>query len=293
MSPLALILIVASTFMHAGWNLLIRHGRREATFVSRVLLLVAAAGLIPAAVSELAARSLPPTAWACVAGAGLCCGVYYYGLVRAYGHSDFTVVYPVARALPVLMVALADVLRGRSPTQAGWLGMGLVVGGCLLTPLHSFRGFALRRYLNRASVWIALTALGTVGYTLLDKFAAEVVSPGPATAARYGYVFFLFSFMCYSLLRRLRPIRQEAGGSPGWRLPVLAAALNFGAYWLVLWAYQLGRHASYIVAFRQFSIVIAVVLAFAIFKERGLVVRLTGTFLLLAGLMLIALWGGQ
>jgi len=293
LSPLALILIVASTFMHAGWNLLIRHGRREATFVSRVLLLVAAAGLIPAAVSELAARSLPPTAWACVAGAGTCCGIYYYCLVRAYGRSDFTVVYPVARALPVLLVAFADMLRGRCPTPAGWVGMSLVIGGCLLAPLHSLRGFALRRYLNRASLWILLTALGTVGYTLLDKFAAEVVHRGPATAARYGYVFFLVSWVVYEALRRLRPIQQAAGRPPGWGLPILAAGLNFGAYWLVPWAYQLARHASYILAFRQFSIGIGVVLAFAIYKERGLGVRLTGTFVLLAGLVLIALWGGQ
>ena len=77
----------------------------------------------------------------------------------------------------------------------------------------------------------------------------------------------------------------------GWKLPALAACMNFGAYWLVLWAYQLSPQASYIVAFRQFSIVIGTVLAFAIYKEQGLVVRLAGTFLLTSGLVIIGLWG--
>ncbi len=49
--------------------------------------------------------------------------------------------------------------------------------------------------------------------------------------------------------------------------------------------------ASYIVAFRQFSIVIGTVLAFAIYKERGLIVRLAGISLLTSGLVIIGLWG--
>lgn len=76
-----------------------------------------------------------------------------------------------------------------------------------------------------------------------------------------------------------------------WDKPALAALLNFGAYWLVLWAYQLSRRAGYVVAFRQFGIIIAVLVAFAVFREQGKSVRLTGTLLITAGLALIAIWG--
>ncbi|GAH62752.1 unnamed protein product, partial [marine sediment metagenome] len=79
----------------------------------------------------------------------------------------------------------------------------------------------------------------------------------------------------------------------GLRLPLLAAVLNYGAYSLVLWAYQMTARAGYIVALRQFSIVIGVVLAFAIYKERGRGVRLTGSLVTTAGLVVIALWGGR
>ena len=43
-----------------------------------------------------------------------------------------------------------------------------------------------------------------------------------------------------------------------------------GAYWVCPWGFQLGGRVSYIVAFRQFSIVLAVAAAFVIYKECGL-----------------------
>jgi uncharacterized membrane protein len=80
--------------------------------------------------------------------------------------------------------------------------------------------------------------------------------------------------------------------SLGWGITIFAACMNFGAYWLVLWAYQLSQRASYILAFRQFSIVIGVILAFVIFREKGVVIRLSGTFMITLGLLLIGFWGG-
>jgi len=290
MNPLVVALVLCSTFMHAGWNLLARRQRSETAFFKRMLTAIVLIGFVPAVLSEMQARSLTPMAWACVAGSGCCCGAYYLFLARAYESSDFTVVYPVARALPVLFVGIGDVLRGKHLTPIGWLGILLVVCGCLLAPLHSFRDFAVRRYLNRTSLWMLLTAIGTTGYTLLDKVASEVVQQGPATAARYGYVFFLISGVAYAVFLKASKTDGQNPNSVGWKLPALAACMNFGAYWLVLWAYQLSPYASYIVAFRQFSIVIGTVLAFAIYKEQGLVVRLTGTFLLTSGLVLIGLW---
>ena len=138
---------------------------------------------------------------------------------------------------------------------------------------------------------MVLTALGTVGYTLLDKIASESIQQGPATAARYGYMFFLVSCGVYTAFLRIFRTGKQSSNPVGLGIPTLAACLNFGAYWLVLWAYQLSRQASYIVAFRQFSIVIGVVLAFIIYKEKGLAVRLTGMFVLTSGLILIGLWG--
>jgi len=290
MSQFVVVLLICSCFMHAGWNLLARRKRDEVAFFSRMLILVALIGFVPATVSELLTRSLPPKAWACVAGSGVFCGFYFFFLALGYESADMTTVYPVARGLPVLMVGLGDMFRGRYPTSAGWLGMILVVCGCFLSPLESIRDVSIRRYLNRTSLWMFLTALGTVGYTMLDKIASEVVVQGPATAARYGYVFLTVSCVTYMVLLRVFKRHRRHSDAVGWWLPFLAGGLNFGAYWLVLWAYQLSRHASYIVAFRQLSIVIGVVLAFAIYKERGLVVRLAGAFTITAGLIIIGLW---
>ena len=292
MNPTTIILILLSCLMHAGWNLLARRGRREATCMRRMLVAIAAAGFFPALISEMHALSLTPTAWFCVLGSGVCCGFYYFGLARSYQSSDFTTAYPLVRALPVLLVGLGDLALGRYPSGPGWIGMALVVAGCLLAPQRSFRDLRLRHYLHRSLWWALLAALGTVGYTLLDMQAAAVVSRGPATAARYGYFFFLISAAVYMGLVQLRGTRDTGAEKTGWWLPTLAAVLNFGAYWLVLWAYQLAQHASYVVAFRQFSIVLGVIIAFAAFREKGLFVRLSGTFLITAGLVLIALYGG-
>lgn len=293
MNSFTMALVLGSTFMHAGWNLLARKYRAETGFFfSRMLLVIVSVGLVPAAVSEALTHSLNLKAWLCVVGSGFCCGVYFFCLARAYQSSDFTTVYPVARALPVFLVGVGDVLRGRYPTELGWIGMFLVISGCFLAPLYSFRDFHVRSYINRQISWMLLTALGTVGYTLLDKVASEVVLQGPATAARYGYIFFLVSYLSYGAFLRVFERGKDFSDSLGWGITILAACMNFGAYWLVLWAYQLSRHASYIVAFRQFSIVIGVILAFAIFREKGLIVRLTGTFMITLGLFLIGLWGG-
>jgi len=291
MNPFVIALILISTGMHAGWNLLARYRRSEADFFSRMLMVVVLMGFVPGIVSEALTHSLTSTAWVCVLGSGGFCGLYFFCLARAYASSDFTTVYPVARAMPVFLVGMGDVARGIYPTAIGWVGMVLVIGGCFLAPLTSFRDFNARAYLNRTSLYMLLTAVGTVGYTLLDKIASEVVLRGPATAARYGYIYFLISFVAYRILVWIFRAEGRESYTVGWRFPFCAAFLTFGAYWLILWAYQLSRHASYIVAFRQFSIVIGVILGFVIYKEQGVVIRVAGTSMITLGLVLVGSWG--
>jgi uncharacterized membrane protein len=86
-------------------------------------------------------------------------------------------------------------------------------------------------------------------------------------------------------------LERGSGQRAFWVRASIAAIMGFGAYWLILWAYQLSPYASYIVAFRQFSIVIGTVIAFLYYKEGGVVVRLTGALLITSGMVLIAGWG--
>jgi drug/metabolite transporter (DMT)-like permease len=167
----------------------------------------------------------------------------------------------------------------------------LVAAGCILVPQRSLNEMRLQNYFNKASLWMLLAALGTVGYTLLDKIAAEVIKQGPATAARYCYFYFALSYIPYAILLKFFKPERESSTSKEWMMAGIATVFGFGAYWLVLWAYQLSPYAGYIVAFRQFSIVIGAVLAFIIYKEGGIKVRLSGALMITAGLVLIAGWG--
>ncbi len=291
MSLIVITIIFISTFMHAGWNLLARYTHAERDFYFKMLLITLLVGFIPAVWSEVVTSSMTTTAWWCVIGSGISAALYLFFLAKAYESSDFSIVYPVARALPVIFVAVIDVLRGRELTTFGWVGVILVAAGCIFVPQSSFKDIRLSNYLNIATLWMLFAALGTVGYTLLDKIAAEVVQQGPATAARYGYFYFAISFFPYIGFLKLSKPAHQARSRRDWGLAVIGALFGFGAYWLILWAYQLSPVASYIVAFRQFSIVIGAVFAFVVFKEQGAAVRLSGALLIVTGMLLIAILG--
>ncbi len=287
-----IILVIVSALLHAGWNLLAKHQRSQISFFSRMLLIVLLVGLGPGIISEIYSRSIPPLSWLCMIGSAVCLSIYMYGLGKAYGRSDFTIVYPVVRGLPVLLTGLFDVLRAHLPTFAGWIGMLCVVSGCMLAPQKSFKKVRMRRYLNSGVFWMLLSALGSVGYSVLDKIAQENVTAGAGSAFRYSY--FLYALWCvaYRLLIGLQKVTdEERGRDPGWKFPALAAFCTYLSYSLILWAYQMVEKVSYVVAFRQLSIIFGVVAAFLIFKERGLSTRLTAAFLLAGGLVIISFWG--
>ncbi|MAE63808.1 MAG: hypothetical protein CMJ18_06005 [Phycisphaeraceae bacterium] len=279
--------------MHAGWNLLVKHGGDESVFLRRMMIVHGVAGLLPFVVAEFLLDPLVPTAWPFFLGSGACCGVYLLGLDRGYRATDFTVVYPVARAMPVLLVAVVEIPMGRVPTDPGWIGLILVAIGCVLAPLTSFGGFHPRAYLNRAVVWIVLAGLGTVGYSLIDNAAASSLDEldGLIPALRYGYWYFFVSAIIYLALARCVVGPPADDRSIGWLRPSFAAAMCFVGYSLIIWVYQDTEQVSYVVACRQFSIVIGVVAAFVIFRERGVFVRVTAAVLITSGMLVIAAWG--
>lgn len=288
---LPLVLVLVSTFMHAGWNLLAREQRGRDIFLP-LLLIVGAVGFFPALIAEWQGAPILPIIWQHILIAAVFQALYYFGLFKGYRSGDFTVVYPVARSLPVLVLALVDLIRGNTPSLIGGLGMGLITVGCVLAPLESWRGFSLTHYGNKTMVWIGVTALGMIGYTLVDRAAAAQMHTGLDTALRYGLWETIATAGAYFVLLKWmnQPLIQIEGRAV-WRRVTLAGVLMFGAYSLVLRAYQMPVPISYIVALRQFSIVLGVVAGAFLFHEPAPRWRISMALLIVAGVILISVWG--
>lgn len=284
-------MVLCSAVIHAAWNLLVRSQRTSYTFL-RATLIVAAVGLGPALVAEFLGTPFPRPVWGYLTLAGVFQAGYYFGLSRGYQSGDFTVVYPVARVVPTLLVAAIDVAQGRTVAPAGWLGILMVSMGCLIVPLESTRAFRLANYRKQALAWAMLAALGTAGYTAVDHAAAGLLRPGIWEAVRYQVFEAAFSTVAYWLI--LRGLRQGDTGGEGlaaWKVPAIVGVGIFAAYSLVLWAYQLTPQASYVVALRQISIVIGAVAGAFLFKEPARAMRIGAAALIVLGAACIALAG--
>jgi drug/metabolite transporter (DMT)-like permease len=318
MPPLAVSLVLFSTLLHASWNLLAKRGSSAPALFPRVLMAVAVPGVLIGVLGEWRGASLLATAWPFLLVAGMFQASYFLGLTMGYRTGDLSLVYPLVRALPVLLVSGFDVLRGQVPGAAGWLGLALVLGGCLLVARPAGARRADRppeqrpRWHGTAIGWAALAALGTVGYTVADKLAADAITAagqaGGVTAFRYGLweftitaAYYLSSLALWDRLRR-RPASRAATGpaarspfaaEPGrWPVTVLIATLMLVTYALVLWAYQMSWQTSYVVALRQFSIVAGVVGGALLLGEAARTARIAGAVVIVAGVAAITFAGG-
>ena len=286
-----LILTFLSTGLHASWNLIAR-SQRSTDFFLRLSLLITAIALAPTVLAEIYDAHILSAVWRQLIVAGCFQSIYYLGLSRGYMTGDFAVVYPLSRAAPVLAIAILDVARGEAPTFFGWLGLALTAIGCVLAPLTSLQDFTLARYWNKTSLWIALAAIGTIGYTAADSDAAKLIASGPIAAIRYQVFEISIATIAYtSILVVLRtPIRVKGGWSD-WRPVGIAAAGLFFSYVLILWAYQFSTPASYILAIRQLGVVLGVAAAAILVREPAARFRLVAASLITAGIICIGLGG--
>src|SRR2546429_233107 len=124
----ALLLVLGAAVCHSAWNLLVKTDARRLQIQSGAL--VVGVVLCSPALLIHPLTEVSRSAWAAILLSGVFETAYVFALTAAYGAGDLSLVYPVARGTPpLLVVPLAVVLLGERPSAQGLAGIGLVVVG--------------------------------------------------------------------------------------------------------------------------------------------------------------------
>ena len=299
----AIILVLLSVSMHATWNFLSKKSRSSAAFfcISSFSAALCWCWVIPH--YGFAANALQSKALILWGVSLFFETLYFVGLFKAYSSTDMSLAYPVARALPVLLIAgvTAIIYPGRYPNAWGMAALLIVCCGCLLMPLKHFSDFSLKNYTRKSMRYILLAAIGTTGYTLTDSELVKMCasSAGYDSATASYLLTFVVNFglgVTMALLVIFKKSEQEnfkylISSVKNFVYPAIAGILSSLAYALVLAAMTKVTQLSFLQAFRQMSLPIGLLLGIIILKEPAHRPKLAGITLIVTGLVLIAFLG--
>ena len=300
MQSQAILLIVISAFTHAGWNLVGKHERPTLTFFM-VALSFGCLALLPVVWSQLhLIAQFPKAVWIPLLAGGVFQTLYHASLAGAYRCGELSVVYPMARALPLVFVAMGSILLGRG-SEISMLCLGgclLIVAGCLVLPLATFRDFKPSSWLNASAPLALAAALATVGYSFMDDHCMRLISDhlqGESSTFRLALLY-LFIQTVIALAMMIPPAISNASEraevtrlTPKRLRNAIVTGLGIvGTYSLVLTAMTYASDVTYIVAFRQLSIPIGAILGVVLLGEKQTIPKAVGLGTISIGLLLVA-----
>ncbi|MCW8346916.1 EamA family transporter [Vibrio sp. ZSDZ65] len=292
----AVLLVVFSALLHAGWNVLGKSNNGSGYSFTLGASLAPFILLLPYLVwclSVIGFNNLTLSFWSLLFFSAVGQVVYLVGLLRAYNLGDIGVIYPIARALPVLMVGVITVAIGQALTFNAWLGFSILTLGCLLVPMRHFKDFRLRSYVNLSVFWAFIAAVGTTIYSVVDKQALSWLQyETDGLSSHQVAIFFLgmqFAAIAIVLITwlLLTGKRHELALTWQYRYRSATAGIMMAlTYGMVLFAMTMVDNVSYVVALRQVSIIFGVLMGIWFLNEKWFYTRGVGVSLVLVGLLI-------
>ncbi|CAL9602416.1 hypothetical protein SUDANB95_05419 [Actinosynnema sp. ALI-1.44] len=278
MSPVAVLLVVAAAFAHAGWNLAAKRVRDGGALFVWVNALSSAVLLVPVVLLT----ATPTWDWVVpLVGSGVVHLAYFLLLQRGYATGDMSVVYPLARGTgPLLTVVAAVAFFGERPHVVGLVGAAAVVVGVMVI---GSAGGAHGSRLAGVGYGLATGAMIAI-YTLWDAHAVTAAAIAPL-ALTAGSSVTESVLLAPCALKRRREVARLV--RTYWREVCVVAVLSPAAYVLVLFAMRIAP-VSLVAPARELSIVVGSVLAWLVLGEPNPVRRLSGAVVVVAGVAAIA-----
>ncbi|MFK0108569.1 EamA family transporter [Streptomyces sp. NPDC091217] len=273
------VVVLAAAVLHAVWNALAHAMPNKLAGFTLINLAFVGVSAVWVCFTPLPGSA----AWPFIAASTVLQIAYQALLLQAYKLGDFGQMYPVARGVAPMLVAVVSVsVLGQDLSARALTGVLVISAGLVALALAD--GLP-----DRTQMPALMAALGTgvmiASYTVVDGTGVR------RSDTVFGYIAwgFLLQGMLFcagafalggrGLRHRLRdaPVRGFTGG-----------LLSLTAYGLVVWAQDHGDLAS-VAALRETSIVIAALLGTAFFHERLGGRRLAASATVVVGIALLQL----
>ncbi|MCP5038054.1 MAG: EamA family transporter [Rhodobacteraceae bacterium] len=270
-------IVILAAFMHALWNAMVKGAGDKTVMLGLIALGHVLIGTVLVTISTPPDISVMPYV---IATTVIHWG-YYYLLNVAYRLGDLSVVYPIARGLtPVLIAIGALIWVGEVLSFEAWAGLGLVSVGIMV--------LAAGILAKNAPMTAILAALGVAltiaAYSVVDGIGVRISGSIPGYI---GWIFLAEGFVATFVFLKFWP-RVKATSPGNIRLGIVGGLISGGAYGLVLYA---KAHAALgiVSALRETSVIFAAIIGVLWFGEGPVRRRIFSAVIVLAGVVLIGL----
>ena len=292
MQPLAIILVLLSAAMHALRSYFTKQALDKQAFVWWYEVF----GLLFFAPVFLFVLFHQPDPIVIVAPyivlSGFAHFIYWYFLAMALEKGDLSLVYPIMRSSPALVLLFSLTILNEDVSAFGVVGILLVAIGVYTISMENIDGRHLplpliALFKDRAIQFAFLTLLSAAGYSLVDKIAVGLMHP-----VIFAYIYPWVSmglFTPYIYGRKKQGVLKQEWTAHKQAILICGVLSIFG-YFLILVAFTM-EPLSYVVGLRQLSVVFAVLLGGHVLREKNRRGRLISGLLIFSGSYLIAIVG--
>ena len=277
MDTIYILAALGSALLHATWNAAVKStGQHTAVMTGQMLV----AGLVGLPV--LFFVDFPrweSLVW--IAASALFNVMGIKAILRAYDHGEFGLVYPMSRAIMIMLVVpLSTLLAHERLSTGAMLGIALIIAALALLALSARHGQNLSR---QVLIWTGVGGVLSACSVLID--ANGIRQSGSPFA--YGCLTAIFNAANMAWQQRRLPglvatIRRHA------HLTLWTGVLSMVSYLLIVWVFSRAAIAG-AAALRDTSSVFAVLIAMVFMKEAISRIKLLAVALAIAAIPLMRL----
>jgi uncharacterized membrane protein len=212
--------------------------------------------------------------------------IFYY---KALKEEELSLALPILSVSPVLTIGFAALVLGEYPSVFGALGVVIILFGVYALKLNSAREGILTplKHLarSRGVQFMAIVACSLALGGVFDKMGIQ--GSNVYMYALCNYVLVSFSLFIIAMIKAPKQLHQLKVHARGFILIGLVVA---GYTLLYLLALEAGNTA-YVVAIRNASVLMSIILGVLIFKEKDLRAKIVAGSLIFLGLIFIKALG--